>query len=216
MATSSPSVLNIPGNISPALLGLFPALAIATTLINGVSIGIIVALVFVLTALICSLMRNRISVAWRIPFLLTVCALLTTLVQMNLAAYLFALYATLGVFVTLVAANSLIFTRGLEFAFQQPPGTVLKDALVLSIKVIATLTLLGAVREFVARGSLFAGAEIVFGPDAKNWLWHPLPKNYSFILAGMAPGALIILGLLLGLKNLIWRGSPGTTRHEPR
>lgn len=210
MPNPSPSVLNIPGNISPALLGLFPALATATTLIKGLSIGVIIALVFVVTALMCSLMRHRIAEAWRIPFLLTVSALLTMLVQMNLAAYLFALYATLGVFVTLVAANSLIFTRGLEFAFQQPPFAVLKDALILSLKVIIALTLLGAVREFIARGSLFAGAEIVFGTHAKNWLWHPLPKNYSFILAGMAPGALIILGLLLGLKNLIWRASPGT------
>ena len=115
MPNPSPSVLNIPGNISPALLGLFPALATATTLIKGLSIGVIIALVFVVTALMCSLMRHRIAEAWRIPFLLTVSALLTMLVQMNLAAYLFALYATLGVFVTLVAANSLIFTRGLEF-----------------------------------------------------------------------------------------------------
>ncbi len=216
MSSQTPSVFNIPGSISLALLGLFPAFAVATTLVKGLSIGIIIALVFVFTCLACSLLRQRIALTWRIPFLLTVSALLTTLLQMNLAAYIFALYAALGVFISLVAANSLIFTRGLEFAFQQSPMTVLKDVLILSVKVIIALALLGAVREFVAHGSLFAGAEMLFGPGAKRWLWHPLPKHYSFILAGMAPGALIILGLLLALKNRIWRGSPGNIRHQPR
>ena len=190
------------------IFGLLPSLAIATTLVKGLSIGIIIALIFIGTSGICSLLRNRIAEAWRIPFLLVVSTLLTTLLQMNLAAFMFPVYAALGMFVSLVAANSLIFTRGLTVAFRQSIVATMRDAAVLSIGVIFVLTLLGALREFVATGALFAGAETLFGADAKNWLWHPLPKNYSFILAGMAPGALIMLGILYALKNLIWRGSP--------
>lgn len=193
-----------------ALFGLLPSAAIATSLVKGAAIGIIVALIFLGTSAICSLLRKRIAESWRIPFLLTISTLLTTLLQMNLAAFLFATYAALGLFVPLVAANSLIFTRGLTVAFRQSLWPTLRDAIALSITVIFALAVLGAVREFVAYGTLFAGAEVLFGPHAKEWIWHPLPKNYSFILAGMAPGALIILGMLYALKNLVRRGSPAS------
>jgi Na+-translocating ferredoxin:NAD+ oxidoreductase subunit E len=208
----------VAGPIPPAffLLGLLPSIAIATSLIKGFCIGLIVALVFIGTSLVCSMLRNRIAEAWRIPFLLTVSTLLTTLLQMNLAAFLFAVYAALGLFVPLVAANGLIFTRGLAIAFQRPVPTTLRDAILLSIGVVPVLTLLGGLREIIAYGSLFAGAEILFGPQAKTWLWHPMPKNYSFILASMAPGALILLGMLYAAKNLIRRGSQPDTPVQPR
>ena len=191
-----------------ALFGLLPSAAIATSLVKGAAIGVIVALIFLGASAICSLLRTRIAESWRIPFLLAVSTLLTTLLQMNVAAFMFATYAALGLFVPLVAANSLIFTRGLTVAFRQPLLATLRDALMLSVAVILTLSALGALREFIAYGTLFSGAEILFGAHAKEWLWHPLPKNYSFILAGMAPGALILLGILYALKNLIRRGSP--------
>ena len=190
-----------------ALLALLPSLAIATSLVKGFSLGVIVALVFIGTSALCSLLRNRIGEGWHIPFLLSVSTLLTTLLQMNLAAFLFAVYAALGLFVPLVAVNGLIFTRGLAVAFRQSVFTTLRDALVLSVSVVLMLSLLGALRECIAYGTLFAGSELLFGAAAKNWLWHPLPKHYSFILAGMAPGALILLGILYALKNLIRRGS---------
>lgn len=201
--------LEEPAAIAPAiaLFGLLPSFAVATSLVKGFSMGVIIALVFVATSAICSLLRNKIAASWQIPFLLTISTLLTTLLQMNLAAFLFATYAALGLFVPLVAANSLIFTRGLTVAFRQPLWPTLRDALALSIPIILTLSALGALREFIAYGALFSGAEMLFGAQAKAWLWHPLPKNYSFILAGMAPGALILLGMLYALKNLIRRGS---------
>ncbi len=216
--TNQNSTIAAAGHVPPAiaLLGLLPSIAIATTLFKGLSISVIVALVFAGTSLACTLLRNRIAESWRIPFLLTVSTLLTTLLQMNLAAFLFAVYAALGLFVPLVAVNGLIFTRGLSLAFQRPVVTTLRDAVVLSIGVVLVLTLLGAVREFIAYGSLFAGAEMIFGPHAEDWLWHPMPKNYSFILAGMAPGALILLGMLYGLKNLIWRRSQADLSAQPR
>jgi Na+-translocating ferredoxin:NAD+ oxidoreductase subunit E len=190
-----------------ALLGLLPSIAITTSLVKGFCIGVIVGLVLIGTSLICSVLRNRIAETWRIPFLLAVSTLLTTLLHMNLAAFMFAVYAALGLFVPLVAANSLIFTRSLAVAFAQPVWATLRDAIVLSLSVVFILSLLGALREFIAYGTLFSGAEMLFGAHAKAWLWHPLPKNYSFILAGMAPGALILLGILYALGNLIRRGS---------
>ena len=119
-----------PGSVPAAfaLLGLLPSIAIATSLIKGFCIGVIIALVFIGTSLICSLLRNRIAESWQIPFLLAVSTLLTTLLQMNLAAFLFAVYAALGLFVPLVAVNGLIFTRGMSVAFQQPLLTTLRDA----------------------------------------------------------------------------------------
>jgi Na+-translocating ferredoxin:NAD+ oxidoreductase subunit E len=198
------------------ILGLLPSIAIATTLVKGFSIGVIIALICIGTSVVCSLLRHRIAENWRIPFLVAVSCLLTTLLQMNLAAFLFAVYAALGLFVSLVAVNGLIFTRGLTVAFRQSVFTTLRDAIKLSVMIILVLSLLGALREFIAYGTLFSGAEMLFGPHAKNWLWHPLPKNYSFILAGMAPGALIVLGMLHALKNLIWRGSPADMPIELR
>ncbi len=199
-----------------ALLGLLPSIAIATSLIKGLCIGAVVALVFIATSLICSLLRNRIAEGWRIPLLLTVSTLLTTLLQMNLAAFMFPVYAALGLFVPLVPVNGLIFTRSMTVAFQRPVLTTLRDAIVLSVGVVVVLTLLAGLREFIAYGSLFAGAETLFGAHAKGWFWHPLPKNYSFILAGMAPGALILLGMLYAMKNLIWSGSQANMAAQPR
>jgi Na+-translocating ferredoxin:NAD+ oxidoreductase subunit E len=213
---NNPTSVSVPVPPAFALLGLLPSLAIATSLVKGFSIGVIIALVFIGTGMLCSLLRNRIGEGWRIPFLLAVSTLLTTLLQMNLAAFMFPVYAALGLFVPLVAANSLIFTRGLTVAFQQPIIATLRDALGLIIGVIFALGVLGALREFIAYGTLFSGAEMLFGPQAKEWLWHPLPKNYSFILAGMAPGALILLGVLYALKNLIRRGSQADVPADAR
>ena len=216
--TAQNSTLAAAGLLPPAigLLGLLPSIAIVTSLTKGFSIGVIIALVFIGTSVVCSSLRNRIFESWRIPFLLTVSTLLTTLLQMNLAAFLFAVYAALGLFVPLVAVNGLIFTRGLSVAFQRPLLTTLRDAIIWSTGVVLVLTLLGGLREFIAYGSLFAGAEMLFGSQAQSWLWHPMPKNYSFILAGMAPGALILLGVLYGLKNLIWRPSQAELAAQPR
>ena len=131
--------------------------------------------------------RNFIPDKVRIPAYIVVIASFVTLLQMLMQAYLPELYATLGIFIPLIVVNCILLGRAEAFASKNSVADSLFDGIGIGLGFTVALTLLGAVREFLGTGKLF-GLEIY-------------PESFGSILFVLAPGAFIVLGLLIALVN---------------
>ncbi len=181
------------------LLGLCPLLAVSTTLVNAVSLGLATVLVMGLSSFAVSLLRGFIPYEIRIPVFILVIAALVTAVDLIFNAFFHKLYLVLGIFIPLIVTNCIVLARVEAFAAKNPVGRSAFDGIMMGAGFIWVIGLLGAIREFVGQGTLFAGIEMVF-PDLEHW--QILPADYpGFILAILPPGAFFVLGLMIAGRN---------------
>ncbi|MCZ6560971.1 MAG: electron transport complex subunit E [Gammaproteobacteria bacterium] len=185
------------------LLGLCPLLAVSNSLVNGLGLGIATIAVLCASNLIVSLTRNFLRDEIRIPVFVLLIASLVTIIELVMNAWFHELYRVLGIFVPLIVTNCAIIGRAEAFASRNPPLPSLLDGMAMGSGFAATLVVLGAIRELVGRGSLFDGAELLFGDIASNWSIQFFDPEHGFILALLPPGAFIGLGLLVALKNVL-------------
>jgi len=187
-----------------ALLGLCPLLAVSNTAINSLGLGLATTATLVCTNTIVSLIRRRVTSDVRLPVFVLVIACTVTTVELAMNAYFYGLYKILGIFIPLIVTNCAIIGRAEAFAAKNHPLAALLDGLFIGLGFTAALTVLGALREVVGTGKLFAHADLLFGDIAKNWTVQVFAEDYSgVLLAILPPGAFFGLGLLIALKNLI-------------
>jgi electron transport complex protein RnfE len=174
------------------LLGMCPTLAVTTSAINGLTMGL--AVVFVLTgsSLIVSIVRNIIPKQVRIPTFVVIIATFVTMVDLFLKAYLLDLSKALGPFIPLIVVNCIILGRAEAFASKNKVWLSVVDALGVSFGFTVTLIILGGIREILGMKTFFGYS--VLGKNFEPWIVMLLP-----------PGAFITLGLMLGAKNSIDR-----------
>jgi electron transport complex protein RnfE len=174
------------------LLGMCPTLAVTTSAINGLTMGL--AVVFVLTgsSLIVSIVRNIIPKQVRIPTFIVIIATFVTMVDLFLKAYLLDLSKALGPFIPLIVVNCIILGRAEAFASKNKVWLSVVDALGVSFGFTITLIILGGIREILGMKTFFGYS--VLGNNFEPWIVMLLP-----------PGAFITLGLMLGAKNSIDR-----------
>jgi electron transport complex protein RnfE len=185
------------------ILGLCPLLAVTSTAINGLGLGIATTLVLVASNLTVSLIRHLVRPEVRIPVFVLVIASFVTAVELAMNAFFHDLYKVLGIFIPLIVTNCSILGRAEAFASKNPVGKSVVDGLTMGLGFAAVLVLLGAMREVIGFGTLFAQAHMMFG-EAARWLTITVFEDYKgFLLAVLPPGAFIGLGLLIALKNLI-------------
>ncbi|MBL1275289.1 MAG: electron transport complex subunit E [Ectothiorhodospiraceae bacterium] len=185
------------------LLGLCPLLAVSGTVINALGLGIATTLVLAGSNVTVSLIRNLVRPELRIPSFVLVIASFVTAVELLMQAFLYDLYLVLGIFIPLIVTNCVIIARAESFASKNNVGRSLLDGLSMGIGFTAVLLLLGAIREILGHGTLFAQAELMFG-EGTEWLTITLFEDYrGFLLAILPPGAFLGLGLLIALKNVI-------------
>ena len=151
------------------------------------SMGIATMAVLMMSNMVIAGIRNFIPDKVRIPAYIVVIASFVTLLQMLMQAYLPELYATLGIFIPLIVVNCILLGRAEAFASKNSVADSLFDGIGIGLGFTVALTLLGAVREFLGTGKLF-GLEIY-------------PESFGSILFVLAPGAFIVLGLLIALVN---------------
>jgi len=181
------------------MLGLCPVLAISTSVVNGVSLGLATALVMALSNLTISGLRNFIPYEIRIPVFILVVAALVTAVDLAMNAYLHTLYLVLGIFIPLIVTNCIVLARIEAFAAKNEVNPATLDGWMMGIGLTAVLGVLGGIRELVGAGTLFSGIEMII-PGAQAW--QILPEDYpGFLLAILPPGAFITLGCLVAGKN---------------
>ena len=185
------------------VLGLCPLLAVTSTTINGLGLGIATTLTLVLSSLIVSLIRNIVKPEVRIPVFVMVIASVVTTIELSMNAYFHELYKILGIFVPLIVTNCAILGRAEAFASKTTPGKAALDGLMMGVGFSAVLILLGAMREIIGQGTLLAQADLMFGEIGSMMTLTLIDDYRGFLLAILPPGAFIGLGLLIALKNVI-------------
>ena len=183
------------------LLGLCPLLAISNTVVNAVGLGLATTLVMALTGTAVAAIREFIPNEARIPVYVLLIAVLVTIVQFLMNAYLHSLYLVLGIFVPLITTNCIVLARAESFASKNHVAASALDGIAMGLGLTAVLAVLGAIREVFGHGTLLSGIDMVFGATAKSWVITLIPDYHGFLLAVLPPGAFIVLGLLIAARN---------------
>jgi electron transport complex protein RnfE len=183
------------------LLGLCPLLAVTSTLINGIGLGLATLLTLVLSNTIVSLIRGFVRSEVRLPVFVLIIASVVTMIELAMKAMFYDLYLVLGIFIPLIVTNCAIIGRAEGFASKNPVGPAMLDGLMMGLGFLAVLALLGALREIIGFGTLFAQAELMFGANA-GALTIVFNSDYpGFLLAILPPGAFFGLAILIVAKN---------------
>lgn len=187
------------------LLGLCPLLAVTSTAVNGLGLGLATTLVLIASNVTVSLIRNMVRGEIRIPVFVLVIASFVTAIQLAMNAYFHDLYKILGIFIPLIVTNCSIIGRAEAFASKHNPTESFMDGLAIGLGFTAVLVVLGGMREVIGSGTLFSGAHLMFGEAARGLSITVIHDYHGFLLAILPPGAFLGLGFLIAMKNLIER-----------
>ncbi|MGR3808490.1 electron transport complex subunit E [Pasteurella testudinis] len=185
------------------LLGLCPLLAVSNSVTHALGLGLATMLVLICTNSIVSLCRRAIPHEIRIPIYVMIIAATVTAVQLLMNAFVYDLYLALGIFIPLIVTNCIVIGRAEAFASKNGVLPSMFDGFSMGLGMTCSLFVLGAMREILGNGTLFAGMEQLFGAWAKSLKIEILHIDTSFLLAILPPGAFIGLGIMLAVKNLI-------------
>ena len=185
------------------LLGLCPLLAVTTSAVNGLGLGLATTLVMALANTLVAALRQRIPEPVRLPVHILLIAGLVTVIDLLMNAWMQPLYRVLGIFVPLIVVNCIVLGRVESFAARNPVLPALADGLLAGLGSTLVLTTLGALRELIGRGTLFSGIDLAFGPGVRDWSLTVFSDYPNFLLAILPPGAFIGMGLLIAGKNAL-------------
>jgi len=187
-----------------AILGLCPLLAVSSSVINALGMGLATTLTLMLTNAAISLLRRWIPHEIRIPVFVLIIAGVVTIVQLLMQARFYSLYQVLGIFVPLIVTNCTVIARAEAFAYKNPLWPSVLDGFAVGMGSTLVLVTLGGLRELAGYGSLLRQAELMFGPQAAHWTLQLGGKLHNnFLLAVMPAGAFFGLSLLIALRNAI-------------
>ena len=175
------------------VLGMCPTLAVTTSFINGLGMGVATFAVLICSNVLISMIGRYIPSRVRIPSYIVVIAAFVTVVDMIMAAYTPDLHRVLGIFVPLITVNCIILGRAEAFAGKMPVLRSLADGIGMGLGFVLMMALIGTIRGLLGTGLLFTLPVI---PDE-------IPPFVMFILP---PGAFLVLGYLIGLANHISAG----------
>ena len=172
------------------VIAMCPLLAVTTTAINGLGMGLATTAVLAGSNVAISLLRRFIPDQVRLPSYMVIIATFVTIIESLLKAYLPALDQSLGIFIPLIVVNCIIFARAELFAFRNPPLPSLVDGLAMGLGFTIALVTVSVIRELLGNGTFFDVAAL---PEA-------VPRTVFMILP---PGAFITLGSLIALINYL-------------
>ena len=176
------------------MLGMCPTLAVTTSAINGVGMGLTTTVVLVMSNMLISMLRKIIPDSVRMPAFIVVVASFVTIVQFLLAGFIPSLYDSLGLYIPLIVVNCIILGRAESYASKNPVLPSIFDGIGMGLGFTIGLTSIGIVREVIGAGQIF-GKQI-------------MPSSYEpvtiFILA---PGAFFVLAGLVAIQNKVKRNA---------
>ena len=185
------------------LLGLCPLLAVTTTVINGLGLGLATTLTLLSSNVIVSLIRTLVRPEVRIPVFVLVIASTVTVIDLGMNAWFHDLHRILGIFIPLIVTNCAIIGRAESFASRNSIDRAALDGLAMGIGFTLVLVALGGMRELIGQGTLFSQAHLMFGEFGRDLTITLLDDYRGFLLAILPPGAFIGLGLLIAMMNVI-------------
>lgn len=170
------------------LIGMCPVLAVTTSVMNGMGMGLATTAVLIGSNVVIALLKNIIPDKVRLPAFIVVIASFVTMIDLSMGAYVPDLHAQLGVFIPLIVVNCIILARAESFASKNGVLASLVDGLVIGLGFTIALMILGAVREALGAGSVLG--------------FRILPEDSTTILIFILPaGAFIALGFLIAAIN---------------
>lgn len=184
------------------MLSLCPTMALTTSATNGLGMGLATLAVLMLSNVIVSLFRRQITPEVRIPTYVLIIATMVTLVDMAINAYMHELYKVLGLFLPLIVVNCLILGRAESYASKVAPMPALADGFAMGVGFTLALTVIGAVREIIGSGTLFANAPLLLGSHFSFLEMTLVPDYPGMLVAILPPGAFLAVGFLLAAKRV--------------
>ena len=185
------------------LLALCPLLAVTGTATNGLGMGLATMAVLAASGFAVSLLRGLITPEVRIPVFVLIIAVIVTLVDMLMNAWMHDLHKILGLFIPLIVTNCAILGRAESFASRNAVAPSIVDGMMMGLGFTLALVILGSVREIIGSGTLFANAALLLG-DAFSFLeLHIIPDYKGFLLMILPPGGFLALGFLLAGKRIL-------------
>ena len=170
------------------MLGMCPTLAVTTSAINGIGMGLSTTVVLVLSNMLISMLRKIIPDSVRMPAFIVVVASFVTMVQFLLQGFVPSLYDSLGLYIPLIVVNCIILGRAESYASKNPVVPSIFDGIGMGLGFTVGLTAIGIVRELVGSGKVFN--------------IQVLPSSYEPItIFILAPGAFFVLAGLTALQN---------------
>ena len=171
------------------MLGMCPTLAVTTSAINGLGMGLSSLVVLAISNVVISLLRKVIPDEVRLPAFIVIVASFVTVVELLMEAYMESLYAALGIYIPLIVVNCIILGRAEAYASKNPPLLSLFDGLGMGLGFTIALVIIGSIRELLGAGSIFGIA---------------LPGNFEPIAFFVrAPGAFLVLAVLVAIMNAV-------------
>ncbi|KQC07372.1 MAG: hypothetical protein APR54_01025 [Candidatus Cloacimonas sp. SDB] len=170
-------------------LGLCPTLAVTSSVENAIGMGMAATFVLAFSNSIISLIKNLIPSKIRIPAYIVVIASFVTIVDMVMNAYFPEIHKNLGLFIPLIVVNCIILGRAEAFASKNNLLRSVIDGLGMGLGFTLALIVIGSIREILGAGQLLG--------------YNILPATYKPVLVAiLAPGAFLVMGILMGLMNL--------------
>jgi electron transport complex protein RnfE len=180
------------------LLGLSPLLAVTTSAVNGLALGLATTAVLLVTNIVISLVRRAVVPAWRVPLFVLVAAALVTAIDLLSNALFDDLHEALGLFIALIVANCALVAQAETVATRRPVAEAALSGLATGLGALGVLMVLGGLRELVGHGTVLAGLPMLFGSGAAGFA---LNLHFSGILiAVLPPGAFFGMAALLALR----------------
>lgn len=169
------------------MLGLCPTLAVSTSVVNGLGMGVAATFVLVGSSTLVSMIKGFVPEKVRIPCFIVIIATFVTIVELLMKAYAPALDRALGIYVPLIVVNCIVLGRAEVFASKEPVLKSIMDAFGMGIGFTIALLLISFIRELTGSGKFF---EI------------PVMQNLKMpIFMILAPGALLTIGIIIGVMN---------------
>ncbi len=180
------------------LLGLCPLLAVTTTLVNGLGLGVATLVVLACSNALVSATRRWIRQEIRIPIYVLIIASLVTCIELIFKAWFPALDRSLGIFIPLIVTNCAIVARAEIFASRNPVGASIADGIGMGLGFALLLMAIGAFRELVGQASILSGFDMLIGGEPFAGFSF---ADSGLLLAILPPGAFFALALAVALKN---------------
>lgn len=180
------------------MLGMCPTLAVTTSAMNGVGMGLSTTVVLIMSNLMISLLRKVIPDGVRMPAFIVVVASFVTIIQFLMQGYFDDLYASLGLYIPLIVVNCIILGRAESYASKNPVIPSIFDGVGMGLGFTCGLTLIGIFREILGAGQIF-GVQILPLADAAAGKAGYTPITI-FVLA---PGAFFVLSMLVAIMNIL-------------
>ncbi|HSI25079.1 MAG TPA: electron transport complex subunit E [Methylotenera sp.] len=194
------------------LLGLCPTLAVTTSVVNGVSLGLATALVMAASNGAVSPVRKFVPNEIRVPVFILVIAALVTVIDLTIHGFAEPLHKVLGIFIPLIVVNCIVLARVESFAAKNAPAPAILDGFMMGLGLTFVLGILGGMRELIGKGTLFSGLDLAFGPSFKPYMLTVLADYQGFLLAILPPGAFLGLACLIAFRNWAGNRAPKATQ----